>query len=81
MLPSFEIQRFSRLESCYVAILYCFRLDVSSDFGGPIEEKVSDLGGLEGLEGLEMHGFSRLEDMSDVIRRNSHFGGPLEEKV
>ena len=30
-------------------------------FGGPIEEKVSDLGGLEGLEGLEMYGFSRSE--------------------
>ena len=24
----------------------------NSHFGGPIEEKVSDLGGLEGLEGL-----------------------------
>ena len=31
------------------------------DFGGPIEEKVSDLGGLEGLESLEMGGFSSLE--------------------
>ena len=30
-------------------------------FGGPIEEKVSDLGGLEGLEALEMGGFSGLE--------------------
>ena len=30
-------------------------------FGSPIEEKVSDLGGLEGLEGLEMVGFSGLE--------------------
>ena len=30
-------------------------------FGGPIEKKVSDLGSLEGLEGLEMHGFSGLE--------------------
>ena len=28
-------------------------------FGEPIEEKVSDLGGLEGLEGLEMHGFRK----------------------
>ena len=34
---------------------------VSGDFGGPIEEKVSDVGGLEGLEGLEMVGFSGLE--------------------
>ena len=33
----------------------------NGDFGGPIEEKVSDLGGLEGLENLEMHGFSGLE--------------------
>ena len=39
------MHRFSGLEGCYVAILYCFRLDVSSDFGGPIEEKAS---GLEG---------------------------------
>ena len=36
---------FSGLEGCYVAILYCFRLDAGVDFGGPIEEKVS---GLEG---------------------------------
>ena len=26
---------------------------VSRDFGGPVEEKVSDLGGLEGWESLE----------------------------
>ena len=38
-----------------------------SHFGSPIEEKVSDLGGLEGLESLEMHGLSGLEGMSDVI--------------
>ena len=38
---------------------------VNEHFGGPIEEKVSDLGGLEGLEGLEMHGFSWLEGVSD----------------
>ena len=34
---------------------------VNGDFGGPIQEKVSDLGGLvglDGLEGLEMYGFS-----------------------
>ena len=30
-------------------------------FGGSREEKVSDLGGLEGLESLEMLGFSSLE--------------------
>ena len=30
------------------------------DFGGPIEEKVSDLGGLEGLDSSEMPGFSGL---------------------
>ena len=34
-----------------------------SGFGGPIEKKVSDLGGLEGLEDLEMDGFSGLEDV------------------
>ena len=39
------MHRFSGLEGCYVAILYCFRLDAGGDFGGPIEEKVS---GLEG---------------------------------
>ena len=50
-------------------------------FGGPIEEKVSDLGGLEGLESLEMHGFSGLEGVSDVIRGLNHFGSPIEEKV
>ena len=37
------MHRFSGLEGCYVAILYCFRLDAGGDFGGPIEEKVSDL--------------------------------------
>ena len=50
------------------------------DFGGLIEEKVSDLGGLEGLEGLarlEMHGFSGLRS-SDA---GADFGGPIEEKV
>ena len=41
----------------------------------------SDLGGLEGLEGLEMHGFSELEGVSGVIRGNSDFGGAIEEKV
>ena len=51
---------------------------VNRHFGGPIEEKVSDLGG---LEDLEMHGFSRLEGVSDVIHRNEHFGGPIKEKV
>ena len=30
-------------------------------FGSPIEEKVSDLGGLEGLESLDIGGFSGLE--------------------
>ena len=62
---------FSGLEGVYVAILYCLSLgrpqDVirnNSHFGGPIEEKVSDLGGLEGLESLEMHGFSGLEAVS-----------------
>ena len=39
------MHRFSGLEGCYVAVLYCFRLDAGCDFGGPIEEKVS---GLEG---------------------------------
>ena len=68
----------SHLESFYVPTLYCFRLDVSSDFGGAIEELVSDLGGLGGLEGLEMHGFSRLKGVSGVIQRNKHFGGPTE---
>ena len=46
-------------------------------FGSPIEEKVSDLRGLEGLESLEMHGFSGLRS-SDA---GSPFGGPIEEKV
>ena len=50
-------------------------------FGGPIEEKVSGLGDLEGLESLEMHRFLGLEGMSGVIQRNGHFGGPIEEKV
>ena len=45
-----------------------------------LEEKVSDLGGLEGLEGLEMHGFSGLERASGVIRRLRNFGGSIEEK-
>ena len=35
--------------------------DAGIHFGGPIEEKVSDLGDSEGLEGLEMDGFSGLE--------------------
>ena len=52
-----------------------------SHFGNPIEEKVSDLGGLEGLESLEMHGFSGLEGVSGVIRCLSHFGSPIEENV
>ena len=30
-------------------------------FGGPTEKKVSNLGSLESLEGLEMQGFSGLE--------------------
>ena len=49
------MHRFSGLEGCYVAILYCFRLDAGVDFGGPIEEKVSGLVGLyvEGLEEME----------------------------
>ena len=34
---------------------------VNEHLGGPIEEKLSDLGGMEGLEGLEMVGFSGLE--------------------
>ena len=42
-------------------------LDVNDDFGGPIDEKVSDLGGLEGLEGLEMYGFSGLERCYEAI--------------
>ena len=75
------MHRFSGLEGCYVGILYCFELDAGCDFGSPIEEKVSDLGGLEGLEGLEMHGFSGLEGVSGVIRRLNHFGSPIEEKV
>ena len=50
-------------------------------FGSPIEEKASDLGGLEGLESLAMHGFSGLEGVADVIRGLSHFGSPIEEKV
>mgnify|MGYP001306574459 CR=1 FL=1 len=33
------------------------------------------------LGSLEMHGFSGLEGVSGVIRRNEHFGGPIEEKV
>ena len=37
---------------------------------------ISDLGGLEGLEGLEMHGF--LGWSSDA---GADFGGPIEEKV
>ena len=52
-----------------------------SHFGSPIEEKVSDLGSLEGLESLEMQGFSGLEGVSDVIRGLNHFGNPIEEKV
>ena len=42
-----------------------------------MEEKVSDLGSLEGLESLEMHGFSGLRS-SDA---GGDFGGPIEEKV
>ena len=40
-----------------------------------------DLGGLEGLERLEMHGFSSLEGVSGVNQRNAHFGSPIEKKV
>ena len=67
--------RFSGLEGVS-GVIRCL-----SHFGSPIEEKVSDLGGLEGLESLEMHGFSGLEGVSGVIRRNKHFGGPIEKKV
>ena len=62
------MQGFSGLRGFYVAILYCLVSDVirrNVDFGSPIEEKVSDLGGLEGLESLEMHGFSGVEGVSD----------------
>ena len=34
-------------------------VDVNIHFGGPMEEKVSDLGRLEGLEDLEMAGFRK----------------------
>ena len=54
---------------------------LNAHFGGPIEEKVSDLGGVGGLESLEIHGFSGLEGVSDVIRWLGHFGSPIEEKV
>ena len=33
------------------------------------------------MESLEMHGFSGLAEVSDVIQRLSHFGSPIEEKV
>ena len=48
-------------------------MDVNVHFGGPIEEKVSDLGGLEGLECLETGGFSGLE----AVDVNVHFGGSI----
>ena len=46
-----------------------------------LEEKVSDLGSLEGLDSLEMHGFSGLEEASAVIRGLGYFGSPIAEKV
>ena len=73
-LESLEMHGFSGLEGVS-DIVWCLR-----SFGGPIEEKVSDLGGLEGLESLEMHGFSGLQGMSGVIRCLGNFGSPVEEK-
>ena len=55
--------------------------DAGIHFGGPIEEKVSDLGGLEGLESLEMHGFSGLEEVSDVIRGLGYFGSQRRSQI
>ena len=51
--------------------------DVNGDFGGPIEEKVSDLGGLEGLEAWKWLDF-QVRRLWDV---NGDFGGPISEKV
>ena len=36
---------------------------------------------MEGLESLEMHGFSGLEEVSGVIRGLNYFGSPIGEKV
>ena len=54
-LENLEMYRFSSLEGAPGV------LQRLSHFGSPIEEKVSDLGGLEGLESLEIVGFSTLE--------------------
>ena len=48
-----EMHGFSSLEGVS-GVVRCL-----SHFGSSIEEKVSDLGGLEGLESLEMHGFRK----------------------
>ena len=53
---------------------------VNRHFGGPIEEKVSDLAGLEGLEAWKWVDF-QVPRLWDVSRGNVQFGGPIEEEV
>ena len=52
---------------------------VNGRFSTPLQGKVSDVGSLESLEGLEMAAFSSFEAVEWSV--DAHFGGLIKEKV